>query len=186
MQEGVQRCGQRVSIVGTSGSGKTTLAQRVAQRLQVPHVELDALHWEPNWTSAPEQVFRERVTEALKGDRWVVDGNYSIIRDLVWSRADTVVFLDYSFALVMRRLLRRTWQRCLKQEELWNGNREDLRMAFLSKESILLWMMQTYGRNRKKYPVLLQQPEYKHLSVVHLQSPAQTDAWLSNVMALHA
>jgi hypothetical protein len=95
-----------------------------------------------------------------------------------WSRADTVVFLDYSFWLIMGRLLRRTLQRSLKQEELWNGNREDIRKSFFSQESILLWMLQTYQRNRKKYPLLFQRPEYAHLSVVHLQSPEMAEEWL--------
>lgn len=133
---------------------------------------------ELNWTAALPEVFRKRVSEALSGDRWVVDGNYSGVRDIVWSRADTVVFLDYSFWLIMRRLLRRTWQRSLKQEELWNGNREDIRKSFLSQDSIVLWMLRTYQENRKKYPLLFQRPEYAHLAVVHLQSPEVAEAWL--------
>ncbi|MBD1866232.1 AAA family ATPase [Cyanobacteria bacterium FACHB-471] len=177
-------CGQRISVVGTTGSGKTTLARRIAQQLQVPHVELDALHWEPGWTEASDQVFRDRATEALAGDRWVVDGNYSKARDLVWSRADTVVFLDYPFWLVMNRLLQRTVRRSLKQEELWNGNRENVWLSFFSQNSILLWLLQTYQRNRKKYPALFQQPEYAHLSVIHLQSPKTTEDWLLNLSEL--
>ncbi|MDX2232664.1 MAG: AAA family ATPase [Leptolyngbyaceae cyanobacterium bins.349] len=177
MQANFQSCGQRISIVGTTGSGKTTLARQVAQHFQIPHIELDALNWEPNWTAALPQVFRKRVSKALNSDRWVVDGNYSGVRDIVWSRADTVVFLDYSFWLIMRQLLRQTLQRSLKQEELWNGNREDIRKSFLSQESIVLWMLQTYQRNRKKYPLLFQRPEYTHLSVVHLQSPEMAE-WL--------
>ena len=133
---------------------------------------------ELNWTAALPEVFRERVSEALRGDRWVVDENYSGVRDIVWNRADTVVFLDYSFWLIMRRLLRRTWQRSLKQEELWNGNREDIRKSFLSQASIVLWMLRTYQENRKKYPLLFQRPEYAHLAVVHLQSPEIAEAWL--------
>lgn len=174
-------CGQRISVVGTTGSGKTTLARQISQCCQIPHIELDALHWGPNWTAASDQVFRARVAEALKGDSWVVDGNYSQVRDLVWSQADTVVFLDCSFWLVMSRLLRRTWRRLLKQEELWSGNREDIRQSFFSQDSILLWMLKTYDQNRKKYPILFQQPEYAHLSVVHLQSPHKTDEWLSSL-----
>jgi len=178
MKEGFHTCGQRISIVGTTGSGKTTLAQKIAQHFQIPHIELDALYWEPSWTAASEQVFRDRVLKALKGDRWVIDGNYSGVRDVVWSKADTVVFLDYSFWLVVRRLLHRTLQRSLKQEELWNGNRESIWKSFFTQESILLWMLQTYQRNRKRYPTLFQQPEYVHLSVVHLQSPQITNEWL--------
>ena len=181
MQKNFQSCGQRISIVGTTGSGKTTLARQVAQRLQVRHIELDALHWEPNWTAASDQVFRDRVTAALSGDRWVVDGNYSKVRDIVWRRADTVVFLDYSFWLVLRRLLQRTFRRALQQEELWNGNRENLRKSFFSQESILLWMLKTHQQKRKKYPVLFQQSEYAHLSIIHLQSPKMADEWLSSL-----
>ncbi|MBM0740061.1 AAA family ATPase [Phormidium sp. CLA17] len=181
MQKSLQHCGKRISVVGTTGSGKTTLAQQVAQHFQIPYIELDALYWEPNWTAPPPQVFRDRVTEALSRDCWVVDGNYSAVRNIVWSRAETIVFLDYSFWLIMGRLLRRTLRRSLKQEELWNGNREDIRKSFFSQESILLWMLQTYQRNRKKYPVLFQQQEYAHLSVVHLQSPQITNEWLSSL-----
>ncbi|MBW4579386.1 MAG: AAA family ATPase [Tildeniella nuda ZEHNDER 1965/U140] len=183
MQEGFQHCGQRISIVGTTGSGKTTLARSVAQHFQIPHIELDALHWEPHWTAAPLEVFRNRVTDALSGDRWVIDGNYSAVRDIVWTQADTVVFLDYSFWLIIGRLLRRTLRRSLQREELWNGNREDLRTSFLSQDSIVLWMLRTYRRNRQEYPILLQQPEYAHLSVVHLQSPEMTEAWLLSTIA---
>lgn len=170
-------CGQQISIVGTSGSGKTTLARRLAEQLQIPHIELDALHWEPNWT--PAEAFRTRVQQALSGDCWVVDGNYSQVRDLVWGRADTVVFLDYPFQVVLCRLLRRTLRRAFWQEELWNGNRESWQTSFFSRDSILLWMLQTYGRNRVTYSQLLQQPEQAHLCVIHLHHPQQTERWLA-------
>jgi adenylate kinase family enzyme len=181
MPKDFQGCGQRISIVGTTGSGKTTLARQVAQRLQIRHVELDALHWEPNWTAVSNEVFQARVMDALKGDCWVVDGNYSKVRDLIWRQADTVVFLDYSFWLVLGRLLRRTWRRSLQQEELWNGNRETFRKSFFSQESILLWMLRTYPQKRKKYPALLQRSEYAHLSVIHLRSPKMASEWVSNL-----
>ncbi|PZO38215.1 MAG: adenylate kinase [Pseudanabaena frigida] len=182
LQKGFQSCGQRISIVGTSGSGKTTLARQVAHQLQMPHIELDALHWEPNWTEAEDRVFRDRISESLSGDRWVVDGNYSKVRPIIWSKAYTVIFLDYPFWLVISQLLRRTLKRSLSQEELWSGNRESLRKAFLSQDSILMWMLKTYAKNRKKYPALLNQPEYSHLSFIHLRSRKDTDAWLLSLL----
>jgi len=184
MRKSLESCSQRISVVGTTGSGKTTLARQVSQCLQIPHVELDALHWEPNWTAAPNQVFRKRVAEALRGECWVVDGNYSRVRDLVWSRADTVVFLDYSFWVVTGRLLWRTLWRSLRQEELWNGNRESLRKSLFSQDSIVLWMLKTYHRKRREYPILLQQPEYSHLTIVHLQSPRTTNEWVLSLQLL--
>jgi adenylate kinase family enzyme len=180
MNPSLSDCGQRISVVGTSGSGKTTLASQISQSLAIPHVELDALHGEPNWTQAPTDVFRKRTEQALSGNKWVVDGNYTKVRDIVWSRADTVVWLDYTLPVIIGRLVQRTWQRVVMQEELWSGNRETLQQTF-SRDSILLWALQTYRKNRKKYPILFTQPEYAHLKVVHLRSPKTTHVWLSSL-----
>ena len=81
------------------------------ERLGIPYIELDALHWEPNWTEAPDEVMRERVRSAISGEAWVVDGNYSAIRDLVWARADTVVWLDLPLPTILARYARRTIRR---------------------------------------------------------------------------
>nr|WP_290225542.1 hypothetical protein [Trichocoleus desertorum] len=89
---------ERIVVVGTTGSRKTTLARHISQRLSMPHIELDALHWEPNWLESPKDVFYSRVNQALSGDRWVVDGNYSKVRDLLWSKADTLVSVDRKFS----------------------------------------------------------------------------------------
>ncbi|MEA3340832.1 MAG: adenylate kinase, partial [Chloroflexota bacterium] len=145
---------RRVHVVGTSGSGKTTVAQRLAARLEVPHVELDALYWEPGWMGVPPEVFRRRVSEALSGETWIVDGNYSRVREIIWDRADTVVWLDFPLAVIMGRLLWRTLSRIVTREELWHGNRESARMTFCSRDSILLWALTTYRRRRREYPAL--------------------------------
>ncbi len=175
------RCGRRISVIGVSGSGKTTTAAQIAHRLEIPHVELDALYWGSNWREAPLELFRERVTRALRGAAWVVDGNYSKVRDIVWGRADTVVWLDYALLVIMWQLVRRTLQRSLTQEELWSGNRESLRRAFFDRESILLWALETFGRRRREYPALLNQSAHAHLIVVRLRSPRATREWLSNL-----
>lgn len=172
--------GRRVSVVGTTGSGKTATARQLAGHLGVPHVELDALQWGPDWTPAGEHVFRERVIEAARGDAWVIDGNYSRVRNIVWSRAQTVVWLDYGFLVVMWQLAGRTVRRVIKREELWQGNRETFRKSFLSRDSILLWALQTYRRRRRDYPALLRRPEYAHLAAVRLRSPSATREWLRN------
>lgn len=99
---------RRISVVGTSGSGKTTLARQISQQLAIPHIELDAIYHQPNWTETPLEIFRQRVEESLNSESWVVDGNYSKVRDIVWSRADTVVWLDYTLPLIMKRVVWRT------------------------------------------------------------------------------
>ena len=161
----------RIVVVGTTGSGKTTLARHLARRLKVTHVELDALHWDPNWTSTPTPIFRDRTAAALGGAAWTVDGNYSKVRDIIWARADTVIWLDYSLPLILWRLSRRTLWRLITRVELWNGNRERFREQFFSRDSLFLWVLSTYRRRRQEYPPLFARPEYAHLMVVHLRSP---------------
>ena len=171
---------QRVIVIGVTGSGKTTLARQIAARLGGPHVELDALHWDPDWQEAPDEVFRARVTAALAPERWAADGNYHVVRDIAWARADTIVWLDYRFAFVFGRLLRRTLIRIFSREELWNGNRERLRALF-SRDSIILWLFKSYKRRKREIPALFQQPTYAHLRIVHLHAPQETARWLAGL-----
>jgi adenylate kinase family enzyme len=175
-----ERC-RRIAVVGTTGSGKTTLARRLAQRLGQRHVELDALYWEPKWTPAATDAFRKRAAQALSGDGWVVDGNYGQVRDIIWSRADTIVWLDYSLPIIFWRLVRRTFWRVGTQAELWNGNHERLREQFFSRDSLFLWALRTYRRRRRQYPLLFGQPEHAHLAVVRLRSPQAARDWLAGI-----
>jgi len=174
---------KRISVVGTTGSGKTTAAREIAARLQIPHIQLDALYWDRDWTGVSDEIFRERIAAAIAGDQWVVDGNYSRMRSPVWGRANMVVFLDYTFFRVFWQLLKRTIRRGLRKEVLWGYNRETLGKAFFSRDSILLWMLKTYRRNSKKYPALFEQPEYAHLEVVHLHTARETEEWLPLTLA---
>lgn len=169
---------QRIVVVGTTGSGKTTMAGRLARKLNFPHIELDALNWGPDWTMRPNEEFLALVEEATRGQNWVVDGNYSRSREIVWARADTVVWLDYPLYLVLWRLWWRTWGRWWKRTELWGGNRERLWEHFFTSDSLFLWALKTYKRRRREYPELLSRPEYAHLTTFRFHSPRQAQKWL--------
>ena len=174
---------RRICIVGTSGCGKTTLARQLAEQLDIPHVEMDALFWQPGWSSTEAAVFAARVGEALVGDCWVVDGNYYSRRDITWARADTLIWLDYSLPLVLSRITRRTASRLITRTELWNGNRERLRAVF-SRDSIILWSLTTWARNRRRYRQHFAQPEFSHLRLIRLRSPRRTRRWLRSLAAM--
>jgi adenylate kinase family enzyme len=171
----------RVALVGTSCSGKTTFAESLARELSVPRIELDAHHWGPDWTPRPREEFRESVERATSESRWVCDGNYRVVRDLVWRRATAVVWLDYSFPFVFRRALRRTLSRCIYRTQIYAGNQETFRKAFFSNDSILLWVCQTHGRNRRQFPAEFRKPGHAHLKVVQLSSQAAASKFLANV-----
>ncbi len=179
--EGARR-GRRVVVVGSTGSGKTTFARRLAARLGLPHIELDALHWDPNWTPVPPERFRERVAGAIGLEGWVVDGNYSAARALIWARADTLVWLDYRLPLVLLRLFRREVARIATRQELWSGNRTSFRVQFLSDKSLFLWALRTWPRYRREYPELLRRPEHAHLVVHRFRSPRAAERWLRAIV----
>ena len=145
---------QRINVVGTTGAGKTTVARRLSEVLCIPHVEIDALFWGPNWTRTSACILAQRVAEATSPDRWVLDGNYSVVRDLIWPKATAIVWF------------------------LWNGNRERFLAHFMSRDSLFLWALRSHRRRRKQLGALLQQPEYAHLEVIHFRSSKQTNRWL--------
>ena len=169
-------------MVGSTGSGKTTFARELARVLGVPFVELDALNWEAGWAMAPEDRFRARVDAASRGDTWVIDGNYGGrgARDIVWPRADTVVWLDYPLWLILARLTRRNLARIRSGEEIWpgTGNRETVRNSFFSTDSLYVWALRTYRRRNRLMPELLARPEHAHLKVHRFTRSADATRWL--------
>ena len=170
----------RISVVGTSGSGKTTLARALAARLDLPHIELDALFWGPNWAAPAEEDFRARVREAVAGDRWVCDGNYSVTRDIVQPRADTLVWLDLPFPVVLGRTIRRTVGRAITREPMWQGNVERWSKV-LGRDSLIWWVITTHRSRRRRWEAWLRRPEAAGLQVVRLRSRAEVAGWLRSV-----
>ena len=169
---------RRVSVVGSSGSGKTTFGAQLAARLGVPHIELDAIWWGPNWTHLDAETFAAKVDAATAADAWVCDGNFSAVRPIVLERADTVVWLDLPLRTVLRRYATRTVRRITMGEELWSGNRERLRFL-LGRHSLLWWILSTYRRRRREYPERL--AAHPEITAVRLRSPREARAWLETL-----
>jgi adenylate kinase family enzyme len=146
----------------------------------MPAIELDALFWGPAWTPVPDETFRARVADAVAGNRWVLDGGYSKIRDLTWSRADTLVWLDFPLTTVLRRWMRRTIARLFSREEFWpgTGNRERL-SHLVGRDSLLWWILSTHRRRRETISAAL--TAYPQLRLVRLRSPAEARRWLETL-----
>ncbi len=174
---------RRIVVVGSSCSGKTTLANSLSEKLGYPHIELDAIHWLPDWVQRPVEEFRKLTSVAIAEESWVVDGNYSSARDLVWPRATTLVWLNYPFRIVFLRALRRTISRAITRKELYSGNRETFAQAFFSRESILWWVITTFRRRRREYRAIFQRGDFPHLGVIELKRPADADRLLRSLQA---
>jgi adenylate kinase family enzyme len=145
----------RVVIVGSSGSGKSTMARALAQALGVPHIEMDALNWQPGWRDLaiqePEEFLR-RVAEAAAGDAWVMDGNYSKVRSALWPRATAFIWMDPERWVVMHQVIWRSFNRAVTKQELWpgTGNKELFR-RWLDREHPIRWAWDNFASNRERY-----------------------------------
>jgi len=173
--------GRRIVVVGTTGSGKSTVAHALARAGGLTYLELDAFNWRPGWVESDLVEFRAGLTDALAGadTGWVVDGNYlTKTEDLTWPSADTVVFVDPSLALILVRIVRRTIRRARAKEELWSGNREQIRLLF-TRDSLIVWALRTHRKNRRRYCARMRDPEWAHVRFVHLTTVKSVRAFLA-------
>ena len=172
---------RRVSLVGLPGSGKTTVGRRLAGSLGVPFIELDAIFHQPGWQDLPRDEFRARITEATAVDGWVVDGNYGAVRDLLWDRADTVVWIDLPRATVMRQVVVRTLRRTLTREKLWNGNREPLSNLYRwdPMHNIIRFAWVRHGVLAERYGAAMVDPRYAGLEFIRLRSRTEVESFLA-------
>jgi adenylate kinase family enzyme len=145
----------RIIIIGTSCSGKSTLAKHLKEKLNIPHVEMDSLYWAPGWRPVSVENFRQKVSRHLESESWIVDGNYSSARDLTWPKATEIIWLDFHFFVVFWRAIKRVTHHLIHKTEFCNGNYETFNRAFLSRDSILLWVIKTYWRRKRSFTALL-------------------------------
>jgi adenylate kinase family enzyme len=167
---------QRVVIVGSSGSGKSTLARAIAARLRVPCIELDALQHGKNWT--PRPTFAADVERFSREASWVADGHYADVRDLLWSRADTIIWLDLPRMLIEWRVVRRSFLRWALRIELWNGNREPSPLGWIDPEHPVRWSWTKHVEYSKRHAARFADPAWSHLTRIRLRTPREVRRFL--------
>lgn len=172
----------RVVVVGISCSGKTTFSKRLATILDNPRFELDDFFWGPNWRPKPAADFRRLAAEAAACERWVIDGGYGAVRNLIWPRATAVVWLNLGFATVFGRAVVRSFKRGLTGELLHAaGNRESFRRSFFSRGSILLYIIRTYSAQRRGYRDLRDSGQFPQVTWIECHRPIEAEEFLRNL-----
>jgi len=143
--------GRKILIAGHGG--KSTLARALEAKHGLPYVELDALSHQPNWVETPKDEFRQLVSDALaeNADGWVIDGNYANdLQGMVAEQADTIVYVNMPYSLMMWRIFWRTVARARDKKLICGENVETWRKAFFSRDSLLWYLIKTrknfYGR----------------------------------------
>ncbi len=180
--EQVIQC-ERINVVGTSGSGKSTFGRQLAELLNLPFYEIDAIYWKPNWQQASDHELIEGVAKMTSQDRWVLDGNYSKTLPDKWRRVQLVVWLDLPFARTVCRVTCRTVRRIIARDEIWpgTGNCESFGKSFLSPDSVIWWAITTHRKNRKAYRDLMASSDYSHVEFVRLRSPRSVAKFLAEL-----
>ncbi len=175
--------GKRIVVVGSSCSGKSTLGSRLANALDVPFVELDALYWRPNWQPTPDDEFARKILAATEGERWVMAGNYNRhTLSTAWPRADTVIWLDFPLHLVLWRIVRRSWTRSRSKELLWGTNTEPFwgQFKLWSDESLIGYTLRTHRQRRTFYHDRIASPAWSHVTFIHVRTRQEAERIAKN------
>lgn len=166
----------RIVVYGVTGSGKTTLARRIAEALDLPFHEADALTWEPSWVEVPLEEQRRRIQKIVDQDAWVLDTMYGKWLDIPLSRAQFIVGLDYPRWVSLGRLIKRTLHRAATQQPVCNGNVERWSKVF-SHDSIIAWHFKSFASKRKRLHVWAKESP----NVILFRHPRQVEEWLKNL-----
>ncbi|MEU6349028.1 adenylate kinase [Streptomyces sp. NPDC047072] len=170
----------RILVVGVTGAGKSTLARAVSDRLGMPYHEMDALYFKgPSWTVNDR--FTEDVSSLAAEPRWIIDSlGYPEVRDLLWTRADTVIWLDYPRRVTMPRILRRSLKRTVTREPLFGGNREPW-SDWLTRTHPAWWSWSQHATRHTEIATRLQNPRFTPLDTLHFTHPKATATWLATL-----
>ena len=170
---------ERIAVAGVSGSGKSTLARRVADVLDRPYTEMDALHHGAGWTRRP--AFESDVAALLAAGRWVTEWQYADARPQLAEQADLMIWVDLPFRVALSRVVRRTVRRRVRREELWNGNQEGPLLEFFTdREHIVRWAISTRHLYDERVPaVAAGRPD---LPIVRLRTRSEVDRWVRDVI----
>jgi hypothetical protein len=166
---------KRILVIGTSGAGKSTLARHVAKALRLPFIASDHFYWGPGWKVASSEYIRQQLKEVVHREAWVLDGNFDDEREFVWGRADCIVWLDYSWLTICRRIVLRNFLWVITQQPTWSGNRMTLRRAF----SGLRHAVKSYPLKRRNYPQWL--AELSGVPSYRFCSSREAQAWLQSL-----
>ncbi len=166
---------KRILIVGSGGAGKSTLSVRLQKILQIPLIHLDEHYWNVNWVESTKPVWEQKVKQLIKGEKWIMDGNYSGTLELRLTQADTVIFLDFPKWKCITRVLKRNLQYYGKDRpNMAAGCPERISLEFL----IYLWKFPQ--RSRPKMLRLLEAAKDR-INVYILKNDAEVANFLEKL-----
>ena len=170
---------RRIVVYGVTGSGKSTLAEQISVTTGIPWQAVDELTWQPGWVEVPREEQRRRIEAICDAPEWILDAAYGSWLEVPLRRAQVVVALDYPRWLSLRRVVRRTLRRLVRQMPVCNGNRETLRRMLSRRDSIIAWHCKSFAGKRSRIRAWADDPAGP--AVVLLTSPRATRTFLAGL-----
>ncbi len=161
--------GNRILILGCSGSGKSTFARALAAKTELPLVHLDNVWWRADGTHISRDEFDLALSELLRGEKWIMDGDYSRTYEVRIRAADTAIFLDYPESVCMDGIIARVGQK-----------RPDMPWTESTLDPELVALVQSYRRDDRPQVLSLLQ-KYPEKQALIFTSRQETDRWLSEL-----
>jgi adenylate kinase family enzyme len=152
---------KKILVVGSGGSGKSTFARRLGEALGLEVIHLDSFYWLPGWVEPAKDAWREKVSQLLNGESWVIDGNYSGTIDLRLEACDTAIFLDLPRSTCVWRIVKRAIvYRGQSRPDMAEGCNETLTWEFLR------WVWSYPTRSRPKMLSRMEKHEERKTIVI--------------------
>ncbi|OKJ25183.1 adenylate kinase [Streptomyces sp. CB01580] len=167
---------RKVALFGSPATGKSTLAKELSSRTGLPHTDLDDLLFTSDGTLNPDE-FRLQAADVTSGAAWFVEGNFSKLADVVWHRADVLVWLDFPLPLVVYRIVRRSLRQLTGREDSAQARRLTWRKAFFARRSLLRTAVRKYRHNRPRYARQVAETAALGVQVVRLRSARDVERW---------
>jgi adenylate kinase family enzyme len=170
---------KKILIIGSSGAGKSTFARRLHRAIGLPLIHLDRLYWKPNWVETTDKSEWKRTIEnALRGDAWILDGNYSGTLEMRLEKCDAVIFLDLPRLLCIYRILKRVaLYKKGSRPDMADGCDERFDWEFVK----IVWNYPT--RSKPKVEALLHRFESEK-TIFRLHSQKEIEDFFVNIVSL--
>ncbi len=166
----------RILIIGSGGAGKSTLARRLGEKLGVRVIHLDRHYWHPGWQPTPEDTWRETVGALVRGQQWIIDGNFGGTFDIRFPAADTIIDLDYGTLLCLRRAFKRRLLYPIKGRPDMNDGCPEQLFAMDYYHWILFFRKSGRPRIERAY-----QDYGDGKTILRFRNPSELECWLATL-----